>query len=133
MTESGSMTFAHSTSLFFWFKLGHCINSEDDAHVYEPCTDRLYKLICDEEGQNLRQWWNTFWVWICPKYPNVAVNHISQFLEEIIDRKEISLISLLPVSMMFILIRKTLTDSNDFVYFVADIRQMSRTVSCSSR
>ena len=99
--ESGSVTLATRTGLCLWFALGKFMNSEDDARVYEPCADRIYNLICNEEETHLRIWWNTYWCWICTKYPNVAVNHIPQFLEEIIDRKESTLTPLLTVSIMF--------------------------------
>jgi hypothetical protein len=99
--ENGSMTLANRAALYLWFKLGKFMNSEDDARVYEPCVDRIYKLICDEGETHLRSWWNAYWCWVCTKYPNVAVNHIPQFLEEIIDRKETTLAGLLTVSIIF--------------------------------
>jgi hypothetical protein len=92
------MTFAHTTTLYLWFKLLKCINNEDDARCYESCTDRLYKLVYDEGEANLYNWWAGFWCMVGMKYPNVAVDHISQFLREVIDRKEIRLIQIVNVS-----------------------------------
>jgi hypothetical protein len=86
------------TSLHLWFKIIQCINNDDDARPYEPCADRLYQLISDEGGYSLYHWWNTFWGIVAMKYPNVAANHISQFLHEVIDRKQFSLVTILGVS-----------------------------------
>jgi hypothetical protein len=93
------MTFAHTTTLCLWFKTVQCIDNEDNARPYEPCADRLYKLVCDEGEQDLVPWWIGFWSVVGTKYPTIAAEHIPQFLHEIIDRKEISLIVLLSVSL----------------------------------
>jgi len=92
------MTFAYTTTLYLWYKVIKCINNEDDARSYESCADRLYKLVCDEGAENLHNWWVTFWCIVGIKYPNVAVDHISQFLHEVIDCKQIALTQLLNVS-----------------------------------
>ncbi|CAF1064963.1 unnamed protein product [Adineta steineri] len=95
--ENGGMTFEHLAALHIWFKVGQCIDNEDNARVYETCLDRLYKLIYDEEEEEkMYSWWCTFWSMTALKYPNVAANHISQFLHEIIDHKKMNLLGLLP-------------------------------------
>lgn len=100
-TETGSMTFAHITSLYLWFKIGQCINNENDAKPYEICADKLYKLVCDDGEDKLYQWWINFWCIMGTKYPNVAVKHISQFLHDVIDRKQFTLVSIVSVSFGF--------------------------------
>ncbi len=92
------MTFEHISALHIWFKVIQSIDNEDNARVYEPCVDQLYKLVYDEDVQSVHSWWMTFWTIITLKYPNVAADHVSQFLLEIIDHKKFNLIGLLPVS-----------------------------------
>ncbi|CAF3723633.1 unnamed protein product [Rotaria sordida] len=91
--EDGSMTLSHSAGLALWCRLPQYIHNEDDAYPYESCADRLYQLVYKEEEQQLYQWWINFWCIIGLKYQNVAVNHIPQFLDEIINRKRLDLLS----------------------------------------
>ncbi|CAF2790446.1 unnamed protein product [Rotaria sp. Silwood2] len=93
--EDGSMTLSHSISLGLWFRIGQCIQNEDDARPYESCADRLYRLVYDEKEQHLHSWWLTFWSIVSTKYPNIVVDHIPQFLDEIIDRKQLTLLGIL--------------------------------------
>jgi hypothetical protein len=92
------MTFEQISALHIWFKIIQCIDNEDNARIYEPCVDQLYKLVYDEDVQSVLSWWMAFWSIITLKYPNVAADHVSQFLLEIIDHKKFNLIGLLPVS-----------------------------------
>ncbi|CAF3691039.1 unnamed protein product [Rotaria socialis] len=95
MKENGAMTLAHDASLPLWFKLGVCMHTEDDARPYKTCADRLYQLAFEDEAQQqFHPWWLTFWTIVGLKYPNLALDHISQFLEEIIDRKRFTLLSI---------------------------------------
>ncbi|CAF4777786.1 unnamed protein product, partial [Rotaria sp. Silwood2] len=75
-----------------------CIQNEDDARPSESCADRLYRLVYDENEQHLHSWWLTFWSIVSTKYPNIAVDHIPQFLDEIIDHKQLTLLAILSVS-----------------------------------
>ncbi|CAF4671529.1 unnamed protein product [Rotaria sp. Silwood1] len=95
-TENGYMTLSHAISLGLWCRIGLYIQNEDDARPYEPCLDRLYQLVYNEDEQHLHSWWINFWSIIGIKYPNIAVNHTSQFLNEIIDHKQLTLLSILP-------------------------------------
>jgi len=92
------MAFEQISASHIWFKIIQCIDNEDNARIYEPCVDQLYKLVYDEDVQSVLSWWMTFWSIITLKYPNVAADHVSQFLLEIIDHKKFNLIGLLPVS-----------------------------------
>ncbi|CAM4771267.1 unnamed protein product [Rotaria magnacalcarata] len=94
MNENGAMTLAQTVSLSLWFKLGVCMHTEDDARPYKTCADRLYQLAFEDEAQQrFYPWWLTFWTIVGIKYPNLALDHISQFLEDIIDRKQFTLLS----------------------------------------
>ena len=97
-TETGAMTFACIVTLTIWFKTISCIHSEEDARQYESYVDRLYQLVCEEDNTTVHSWWMVFWSIVMTKYPIVAVDHIPQFLHEVMDRKQTVFASFLPVS-----------------------------------
>jgi hypothetical protein len=48
--------------------------------------------------KDIRSWWVFFWSFFGTKYPNIAADHIPQLLQEVMDRKQMVLVGLLPVS-----------------------------------
>lgn len=97
-TESGAITLSCNAVLNLWYKAITCIHSEEEARQYEVCSDRMYQMACDEGDTNTHSWWVTFWGVLVMKYPNVAADHIPQFLHEVIDRKQTLFVAFLPVS-----------------------------------
>jgi hypothetical protein len=96
--ENGSLTLACNAVLNLWYKSITCIHSEEDARQYEACADRLYQIACEESDKFTHTWWITFWSILVMKYPNLAVDHLPQFLHEVIDRKQTLFVTFLPVS-----------------------------------
>ena len=99
VTETGQMTWMKGVALQLWFKLSQIIQSEDDARCYIPCADRIYRLVYQEDHADMHPLWEFFWSLNGSKYPNFALDHLPQFLAEIIDQKKTLLALVVPVSI----------------------------------
>ncbi|CAF1549843.1 unnamed protein product, partial [Rotaria sordida] len=79
------------------------LNNAADVRLYEPCLKQLRSLACDEEETTFFDWLTTFWSITGMKIPDVAADHVEEFLSDLIDRKQIHMMALLPVSVYFCL------------------------------
>jgi hypothetical protein len=100
-TENGTRKFEYTAMSNLWHKVGPCLVDESDALVYDSCLERLYTRAQEDDDKDLHDWWITFWTTVGMKLPQVAADHVEQFLITTIDRKDMSLLSLLPVSTCF--------------------------------
>jgi len=101
-TENGLKTFEYLAIRNLWSKISSIVIKEDDASLYLPCLDRMYTLAHDEDDKDVRYWWVNFWINIGMKLPQLAANRIQQLLIIIIDRKDFTCLSLLPVNISLI-------------------------------
>jgi hypothetical protein len=100
-SENGYRKFEYTAMSNLWHAVGPCLVDEDDARVYETCLERLYTRALDDNDKDLHYWWVTFWTTVGMKLPQVAADHVEQFLVTTIDRKDVSFFVLLPVSKCF--------------------------------
>lgn len=98
--ENGTMTLGANTCLCIWYRIIPLIRSEEEARQYSQCLNDMYNIFCDNEDETIYSWWIHFWSIIGLKYPNVALNHVEQFLYDSIDRKQTMLTMLLPVNIL---------------------------------
>ncbi|CAF3843939.1 unnamed protein product [Rotaria sordida] len=95
--ENGQTSFEHIAATQLWYRIGQCLTNEVDARLYKLCIKKLYSLACDDNEQTFYDWWSLFWNMIGMKLPNVAADYVEDFLSDTIDRKHISVASLLPM------------------------------------
>lgn len=84
--------------MVLWFKIGQSIKNEADGRLYEPCLKQMHSLACDDGERTFLDWWNVFWSIVGMKIPDVACDYIAEFLSDIIDRQQLNMIGVLPVS-----------------------------------
>ncbi|CAM4838547.1 unnamed protein product [Rotaria magnacalcarata] len=94
--ESGQASFEHIIATVVWFKIAPYLNNAADVRLYEPCLKQLRSLACDEEETTFFDWLTTFWSITGMKIPDVAADHVEEFLSDLIDRKQIHMMALLP-------------------------------------
>lgn len=56
------MTWIYLTIRNLWSKLSSIIIKEDDARLYLPCLDHMYRTVYDDDDddKNVRYWWTNF-------------------------------------------------------------------------
>ena len=96
--ESGVMRHTMMVLIHIGFRLLTLIQTEDEFRHYEIFSDVLYQNLCEEEETNLRALWSILWSTIGVKYPNIAMNHLNQFFDDIFRRNDMSLVPVLTVS-----------------------------------
>ncbi|CAF4876840.1 unnamed protein product [Rotaria socialis] len=96
--ENGIRKFEYWTMNNIWHYVSLCIANQEDVRLYNTCLDRLYTRAQDDNDQDLKCWWISFWQTVGMKFPQVAADHVEQFLCITIDEKDMSFLVLLPVS-----------------------------------
>ncbi|CAF4507510.1 unnamed protein product, partial [Didymodactylos carnosus] len=91
--ETGSNTFPYCALNNIWYQSGTSTETIDDAKLYVECADVMHKR--SEEVKSLYSMWEMFWQSIVMKYPDLASDHIEQFLNDFIDRKQMSMLMIL--------------------------------------
>ncbi|CAF3075045.1 unnamed protein product [Rotaria sp. Silwood2] len=94
--ENGQMSFEHIITMIIWFKLAQCLTNEADFRLYESCIKKIHSLACDNDEKTFFDWWNTFWSIVGMKLPDVAADYVEDFLNDLLDRKQVNMIGLLP-------------------------------------
>ncbi|CAF4256628.1 unnamed protein product [Rotaria sp. Silwood2] len=82
-----------------WHQLRVCLINEEDARAYNTCLGRLGIRAQDDNDKDLKYWWLSFWTTVGMKLPQVAVDHVEQFLATTIDQKDMNFLVILPVSI----------------------------------
>ncbi|CAF0967293.1 unnamed protein product [Rotaria magnacalcarata] len=62
-----------------------------------PCIQKLYSLVYADNEQRFYDLWSSFWNSVGFRLPDVAIDHIEDFLNDILDRKHIAAATLLPI------------------------------------
>ena len=103
--ENGQMLFEHSAVMTLWYQIATCLTNEADALLYEQCLKRIHSLACeDDDGEeNYFPLWLFFWNQVTRKMPMMAAVYIEEFLNDMIDRKQIAMVTVLSVSSPFII------------------------------
>ena len=105
--ENGQMLFEHSAVTTLWYKIATCLANEVDARLYEQCLKRIHSLACDDdEGENYFSLWLFFWTQVTRKMPDMAAVHVEEFLNDMIDRKQIAMVTVLSVSRPFTILQE---------------------------
>lgn len=100
--ENGQMLFEHSAVITLWYKIAPCLANEVDARLYEQCLRRIHSLACDpDESENYFPLWLFFWTQVTKKTPDMAAGYVEEFLNDLTDRKQIAMVSVLSVSRPF--------------------------------
>ncbi|CAF3410645.1 unnamed protein product [Rotaria sp. Silwood2] len=94
---NGINTFEHTIVSQIWYRIGPCLNNHKDVRVYEKCLKKLYSLGCDDGQIVFYSWWSIFWNNVGIKLPDTAADFVQDFLHDALDRKQISVASLLPL------------------------------------
>ena len=96
-----------------------------------PVPTASIELVYEEDHADMHQWWQFFWTLNGFKYPNIALDHLPQFLTEIIDQKKTLLSLVVPVSISC----TANLDGEDIpcVSILGTLCQASRARPCSSR
>ncbi|CAM4794789.1 unnamed protein product [Rotaria magnacalcarata] len=84
---------------FILTTLVYPIQNEDGQVSFEylPCIQKLYSLVYADNEQRFYDLWSSFWNSVGFRLPDVAIDHIEDFLNDILDRKHIAAATLLPV------------------------------------
>jgi hypothetical protein len=103
-TETGQMALPLSVISPIWFKIVPCLQNDDEVYCYRSCLHRIYEIICEEDtsGKIMYPYWLFFWSLVILKYPNTTVEFIPQFLNEIIEHRQDTLISIMPVGNVLV-------------------------------
>ncbi|CAF3078598.1 unnamed protein product [Rotaria socialis] len=96
--ENGIRKFEYWTMNNIWHYVSLCIANQEDVRLYNTCLDRLYTRAQDDNDQDLKCWWISFWQTVGMKFPQVAADHVEQFLCITIDEKDMSFLVLLPIT-----------------------------------
>ncbi|CAF0891470.1 unnamed protein product [Rotaria sordida] len=94
--ENGQMSLEHIIAMNLWFKIAQCLKDEADVRLYESCIKEIHSLACDNDEKTFFDWWNAFWFIVGMKIPDAAADYVEDFLNDLLDRKQINMISLLP-------------------------------------
>ena len=95
--ENGQQSFELNIAERLWTRLCSHLSNEIDIRQYEPVVKRLHSLACDEDETKFFNWCFSFWQIVTMKSPDVAADHISEFFDDIFDRNQFVLGSILPV------------------------------------
>jgi hypothetical protein len=96
--ENGIRKFEYFAMNNIWYQVSACLIIEEDARLYETCLDRMYTRAQDDNDKDLKHLWVHFWTYVGMKLPQMAADHVEQFLVTTIDHKNLSFLTLLPVS-----------------------------------
>ena len=96
--ENGNRKFEYFAMNNIWYQVSACLFNEEDARLYKACLDRMFTRAHDDNDKDLKYLWVHFWTFVGMKLPQVAADHVEQFLVTTIDDKNLSLLILLPVS-----------------------------------
>ncbi|CAF1200313.1 unnamed protein product [Rotaria sp. Silwood1] len=94
--ENGQMSFEYSIMMIVWFKIPQCLKNEADIRLYESCLKEIHSLACDNEEKSFFDLWNTFWMIVGMKVPDAATDYVEDFLNDLLDRKHLTMTGLLP-------------------------------------
>ncbi|CAF2614744.1 unnamed protein product [Rotaria sp. Silwood2] len=95
-----------------WHQLRVCLINEEDARAYNTCLGRLGIRAQDDNDKDLKYWWLSFWTTVGMKLPQVAVDHVEQFLATTIDQKDMNFLVILPVKQI---IRQAVIAASDAI------------------
>ncbi|CAF1253486.1 unnamed protein product [Rotaria sordida] len=95
--ESGQMSMEYNIAERLWHRLCPYLTNEADVRLYEPCIQRIHSLACDEDETKFFQWWSIFWCYVTMKVPDVAANYVEDFFQDVFERKQTVITSLLPM------------------------------------
>lgn len=96
--ESGNSSFEHCLAEALWGRLCSHLTHEADIRLYEPCVRRMHSLACEEDEAQFFNSCLSFWTFVTQKAPDVAANYVEDFFADVLDRKQVMMTSLLPVS-----------------------------------
>lgn len=99
--EDLNMTVSHIILAHTLFKVATVLAHENDLRLYEHFLDELCRKQKNQEHDQpfqIQQWWENFWIIVGCKFPSVAVDHLDQFLHNLINEKHLNFVSLIFVS-----------------------------------
>ena len=83
--------------MILWFRIAKCLENEADVRLYESCIKHIHRLAFDDDEKMFLDWWNTFWSVVSMKTLDAAANYVEEFLDDLIDRQQFGMVSLLSV------------------------------------
>ena len=96
--ENGQASFERGLADRVWSRMLQYLTNEEFIRLYETCALKIHSIACDENENRMFGWWTSFWSYVSFKAPDVAVNHVEQFFEDVFERGQLTNASWLPVS-----------------------------------
>lgn len=83
--------------MILWNRIGQYLTNINDARLYTPCVKKLYSLACNDNEQKFYELWSNFWNHVSTKLPDLGIDHIQDILSDVLDQKQLAVVSMLPV------------------------------------